>query len=192
MANGGSDSDARPSSRRSGHTARSRAAAPTNIVLERLGIVTSHPSPPYISAGVTHVRLSDNVTQGQCRVGTTQIDRRRSLVRGSAGATSTTASCPEHDGNGGDCHIKGALLCRAARWTPAITVPGHTLGHKPTKLPSNLSKVRPLPHVQPTDDNESNKPAAKKPTAKPATKKNRLPTNKPLAKPGATQPWKAP
>ncbi len=64
MANGGSDADARPSSRRAGHAARARAAAPRNITLRDLTIDGQGWTPLYISQGATQVRLLDSEILG--------------------------------------------------------------------------------------------------------------------------------
>jgi hypothetical protein len=64
MSNGGNDVHARPSSRMPGHTARARAAAPTDIVLRDLVIETSGSIPLYLSQGVTHVQLLDSELKG--------------------------------------------------------------------------------------------------------------------------------
>ena len=58
------------------------------------------------------VRESDKISDGHCRVGGMDIalDAVR-LLRPYATPASTTVSCEEHDDNGGDCVIKGELLC---------------------------------------------------------------------------------
>ena len=104
-------------------------------------------------------RESSEVTQGRCRVGSTAIDRRWSIVRGAENAHSTTASCREHDKNGGDCHIRGVLYCRTTLGTVSVppgkvlpkpkvdpllpkVVPSGSLKKAPTKLPpGGLPKV---------------------------------------------------
>ncbi len=64
MANGGNDVHARPSSRRAGHPARARAAAPRNITLRDLTIEGQGWTPLYVSQGVTRVRLLDSEIRG--------------------------------------------------------------------------------------------------------------------------------
>lgn len=78
---------------------------------------------------VAVLRESDDAAQGQCRVGSTTVQRRRSPARGGSGRVTTQASCREHDKNGGDCHVRGTLYCRTepapapTPTTPTIVLP---------------------------------------------------------------------
>lgn len=54
-------------------------------------------------------RTSTNVNDGTCQVGDTSVRQHSSIVR--ATRHPLTASCKEHDRNGGDCHVRGQLLC---------------------------------------------------------------------------------
>ena len=68
------------------------------------------------------VRASDNVYDGRCSVGATFLSYGQQAITG-LGSTSTTVSCKEHDGNGGDCDVRGALYCRRSVFIfPAATV----------------------------------------------------------------------
>lgn len=58
------------------------------------------------------LRASDNVSDGSCWIGSNTArsgSRDVSWVNGNMGVS---VGCKEHDGNGGDCHIRGALYCR--------------------------------------------------------------------------------
>lgn len=87
-------------------------------------------------------RESSNPADGQCRVGSTVINRRRTIARGATNAYSTTASCREHDNNGGDCHIRGVLHCRTTLGT--VTVPSAKVKPMPKPIANPLTPVAPL------------------------------------------------
>jgi len=57
------------------------------------------------------VRASDIVSDGRCTVGSTVLSQGQQTITG-LGSTSTSVSCKEHDSNGGDCEVRGALYCR--------------------------------------------------------------------------------
>ncbi len=59
------------------------------------------------------VRASDHVEEGSCWIEESRLigDGRRS-IEGVAGRSTVSIGCQEHDQNGGDCHLRGVLLCR--------------------------------------------------------------------------------
>jgi len=57
------------------------------------------------------VRRSDHVDEGQCWLGSSQVDRGRVAIADVVGLTSVSVGCQEHDKNGGDCQIRGSLFC---------------------------------------------------------------------------------
>jgi len=94
------------------------------------------------------VRESDDVIQGECRVGTTSIDRRWSTSRGPANPTATIAACREHDSNGGDCHIRGVAYCRTSTGAPTIDLPRGKINpqHPPIQPRGPISPInKPIP-----------------------------------------------
>jgi hypothetical protein len=58
------------------------------------------------------LRASDDVSSGRCWIGSTSIRSGSTQIATPFGASSTSVGCDEHDENGGDCHIRGALYCR--------------------------------------------------------------------------------
>lgn len=58
-------------------------------------------------------RRSDNELSGHCRLDGLDISSSSVRLFGARGAgpSAIAASCVEHDDNGGDCHIRGELLC---------------------------------------------------------------------------------
>ncbi|CAN5394473.1 hypothetical protein BH10PSE7_BH10PSE7_19530 [soil metagenome] len=80
--------------------------------------------PPHL----IHVaKLSDGIKGGRCYVGSNAVIGQLSYsnftlrvprsavqtpIRGIAGRRRVAVGCDEHDGNGGDCHIRGSLYCR--------------------------------------------------------------------------------
>jgi hypothetical protein len=55
---------------------------------------------------------SDHVEEGSCWVHQTRVNDGHERIEGVARLTQVSAGCQEHDKNGGDCHIRGTLLCR--------------------------------------------------------------------------------
>jgi len=65
---------------------------------------------PWSFAGV--VRRSDKASDGVCAIGSIDVSE-RGAVLGAPRASQIPFSCREHDDNGGDCHVRGALACAA-------------------------------------------------------------------------------
>jgi hypothetical protein len=65
---------------------------------------------PWSFAGV--VKRSDDASDGVCAVGGVDVSE-RGAVLGSLRANQVPFSCREHDRNGGDCQVRGALTCSA-------------------------------------------------------------------------------
>ena len=66
-----------------------------------------------VAVGVLKVlRPSDDVSSGRCWLGSTSLSSGSTKLATPFGALGTNVGCDEHDGNGGDCHIRGALYCR--------------------------------------------------------------------------------
>jgi hypothetical protein len=59
------------------------------------------------------VRASDKRDKGKCSIGRTSIKsgNKSFNFKDVVGGSSTKIACKEHDKNGGDCHIKAALVC---------------------------------------------------------------------------------
>ena len=75
---------------------------------------------PWSFGGV--VRRSDNLSDGECRIGRSNIDHRGAqLPADSTGGM--IFGCKEHDGNGGDCQMRVALACER----PVAPAPVDTL-----------------------------------------------------------------
>ena len=60
--------------------------------------------------GVT--RASDVVAEGSCTLAATTLRSGAAPVEAALDRVAVTASCKEHDSNGGDCNIRGILYCR--------------------------------------------------------------------------------
>jgi hypothetical protein len=58
------------------------------------------------------VRASDWTAAGRCFVHETTLSSGEKAISGAFGSSSVRIGCFEHDANGGDCHIRGALYCR--------------------------------------------------------------------------------
>jgi len=59
------------------------------------------------------VRTSDNVAEGMCSLGGISFTSGERNIASLHGKKSVIAACKEHDKNGGDCHIRGELVCVA-------------------------------------------------------------------------------
>ena len=58
------------------------------------------------------VRRSDTTSDGRCTVGGVSVEQGEASLRTESGvARSLVASCRDHDRNGGDCAVRGELLC---------------------------------------------------------------------------------
>jgi hypothetical protein len=57
------------------------------------------------------IEQSDHVSEGSCYVGSRAISSGEAQVRGTPNRRSAPIGCQEHDGNGGDCRIRGRLYC---------------------------------------------------------------------------------
>jgi hypothetical protein len=57
------------------------------------------------------IRASDDAGQGSCSMHTTAVSTGQADVEGLPDRTSITVKCKEHDKNGGDCQVRGALFC---------------------------------------------------------------------------------
>jgi hypothetical protein len=66
---------------------------------------------PWSFAGV--VKRSKNPSDGVCVVGGVDVSERGAVLGAPVGQLAF--SCREHDDNGGDCHVRGALACAGAR-----------------------------------------------------------------------------
>lgn len=67
-------------------------------------------STPWSLAGV--VKRSDHRDEGVCRLGRVDVSENGAELGALSGAFGF--SCREHDRNGGDCHVRGALACQSS------------------------------------------------------------------------------
>jgi hypothetical protein len=68
---------------------------------------------PWSFAGV--VKRSKNASEGVCVIDGVDVSERGAVLGGRRGPIEF--SCREHDDNGGDCHVRGAIACRS---TPVV------------------------------------------------------------------------
>jgi hypothetical protein len=61
---------------------------------------------------LTVVDASDHVDEGSCWIQKNQVSTGEQRIEGISDLRGVSAGCQEHDRNGGDCHIRGVLLCR--------------------------------------------------------------------------------
>ena len=66
-----------------------------------------------VPVGQVNVAVPSSVwSDGLCTVADTSVQDRADIIKGPKNAVGISASCREHDANGGDCQIMGELYCR--------------------------------------------------------------------------------